>query len=222
MLSDMLGTLVRKIVDSSSEVLRILCDLADKLSGKDDEKWLRALKRFLRKENPWREGFVGLKSLKFVDRNIRVETNSFKSEGIFGGVSTRFLNEESNNHVSIMLMELPREVPAFRGSLAKIELIEEMHDSVILANSGGLKPFSVKEFFAVIRHFVLTQRDGESGVLSTNGFYNVFYVQWSLEKATQITSVRVCWLTNNRGWGFRVDNLDDRGLSSSDCVFFLN
>ncbi len=46
----MLGKVVRKLVTLPTRVLRPVCDLLEKLS---DEVWVEALKRFLRKENPW-------------------------------------------------------------------------------------------------------------------------------------------------------------------------
>ncbi|MDR3559229.1 MAG: hypothetical protein P4L62_01740 [Candidatus Pacebacteria bacterium] len=52
-MKDMLGTLVRKIVDLPLDVIRVLCDLVEKLSGEAGQQWLAELKNFLRKENCW-------------------------------------------------------------------------------------------------------------------------------------------------------------------------
>ena len=47
---DMLGIVVRKLVTLESSTLGVVCDLLEKLS---DPMWIKALKKFLRKENPW-------------------------------------------------------------------------------------------------------------------------------------------------------------------------
>lgn len=52
MSSDMLGTIVRKLVTLSVETHGVVVDLLVKL---EDPEWLAATKRFLRKENPWPE-----------------------------------------------------------------------------------------------------------------------------------------------------------------------
>lgn len=52
MSKDMLGIAIRKLVTLPNNVLGIVCDLLEKLS---DPEWVMALKKFLRKENPWPE-----------------------------------------------------------------------------------------------------------------------------------------------------------------------
>ena len=53
MSNDMLGTLVGGIVGLPVQMIGTLYDLVKKLGGEDGWVWLSALKRFLRKENPW-------------------------------------------------------------------------------------------------------------------------------------------------------------------------
>lgn len=53
MSKDMLGALIRKIVDLPVEMLGVICDLVEKLSGEAGQEWLVELKKFLRKENCW-------------------------------------------------------------------------------------------------------------------------------------------------------------------------
>ncbi|MFH0891374.1 MAG: hypothetical protein V1867_01185 [Candidatus Falkowbacteria bacterium] len=66
MTKDMLGAVVRKIVDLPMEALGTICDLAEKLSGEGGREWLGELKKFLRKEKCWismvRETFLRLVS----------------------------------------------------------------------------------------------------------------------------------------------------------------
>jgi hypothetical protein len=52
-MKDMLGALVRKIIDLPLEMLGALCDLVEKLSGEASQKWFTELKKFLRKEKCW-------------------------------------------------------------------------------------------------------------------------------------------------------------------------
>lgn len=53
MVKDMLGALIRKIVDLPLEMLKVIYDLVEKLSGEAGQEWLTELKKFLRKENCW-------------------------------------------------------------------------------------------------------------------------------------------------------------------------
>ncbi|MBU4142712.1 hypothetical protein KJ590_01785 [Patescibacteria group bacterium] len=53
MVKDMLGALIRKIVDLPLEMLNVIYDLSEKLSGEAGQEWLTELKKFLRKENCW-------------------------------------------------------------------------------------------------------------------------------------------------------------------------
>lgn len=59
-MKDMLGTLVRRIVNLPLEMLGTICDLIEKLSSEAGQQWLAELKKFLRKENCW-TGIVAIK-----------------------------------------------------------------------------------------------------------------------------------------------------------------
>jgi hypothetical protein len=52
-MKDMLSVLIRKIVNLPLEMLGVLCDLSDKLSGEAGQEWFAELEIFLRKENCW-------------------------------------------------------------------------------------------------------------------------------------------------------------------------
>lgn len=58
MQKDMLGQVVQKLVKLSEDLLGIVFDLLEKLLGPDTMMWTMALKRFLRKENPWLVGIM--------------------------------------------------------------------------------------------------------------------------------------------------------------------
>jgi len=53
MSKDILGDAVKKIVEIPVRMLGAICDLAEKLCGRDGERWFTELKRFLRKEKCW-------------------------------------------------------------------------------------------------------------------------------------------------------------------------
>ena len=67
MSKDMLGIAVRKLVTLPIQILGIVCDLLEKLS---DPEWVEALRKFLRKQNPWPE----------VWKTIQIETYSSIAE----------------------------------------------------------------------------------------------------------------------------------------------
>jgi hypothetical protein len=54
---NMLGALIKEIVDLRPETLGVICDLVEKLSGKAGQEWFANLRKFLRKEKCW-TGFV--------------------------------------------------------------------------------------------------------------------------------------------------------------------
>ena len=53
MSKDILGSVVRKIVEVPAEMLGAICDLLEKLSGESGREWFVELKKFLRKEQSW-------------------------------------------------------------------------------------------------------------------------------------------------------------------------
>lgn len=90
MVKDMLGALMRKIVDLSLEMLKVIYDLVEKLSGEAGQEWLAELKKFLRKENCW----TGVKDTVQQAKNIfclivgqHKNTEEAVSAGKYDGVS---------------------------------------------------------------------------------------------------------------------------------------
>jgi hypothetical protein len=53
MSNDMLGNIIRKLVEIPISHLGVIFDLFEKLTGKESKSWTEALKKFLRGENPW-------------------------------------------------------------------------------------------------------------------------------------------------------------------------
>ncbi len=52
-MKDMLGVLIRKIVDLPLEMLGVICNLVEKLLSKAGQEWFAELEKFLRQENCW-------------------------------------------------------------------------------------------------------------------------------------------------------------------------
>lgn len=88
---DMLGLVVRKLVNMPLEVLGIVCDFLDKLSNPE---WVEATKRFLRKENPWPifelkvwktlgpSGFIKAKQYREALKDGGHKVSDYASEGL--------------------------------------------------------------------------------------------------------------------------------------------
>jgi hypothetical protein len=88
MTKDILGQVVKKIVDLPSEMLGVIYDLAEKFSGESGFEWLTELKKFLRKEKCWVDTlleFLGIRILpatteKFIAREKFVKDISDDAE----------------------------------------------------------------------------------------------------------------------------------------------
>jgi hypothetical protein len=65
MSKDILGSVVQKIVKTPAEMLGVICDLLEKLSGEFGREWFIELKKFLRKEQSW-VGVVEEKILRLI------------------------------------------------------------------------------------------------------------------------------------------------------------
>ncbi|MDZ7798600.1 MAG: hypothetical protein U5L76_03185 [Patescibacteria group bacterium] len=77
---DMLGIAVRKLVTLPNETLGSVCDLLEKLS---DPQWVRALKKFLRKENPWEAPrFSVFKTIKLGNKDTESLQRAIKNAGM--------------------------------------------------------------------------------------------------------------------------------------------
>ena len=198
MSEDMLGALVRKLVDLPLEILGTLYDLLEKMSGESREVWFTALRRFLRKENPWGGVRLAPTHLKLVGRDIRFKTKPFEKNSFFrtdGSPRLYFWP----NFTNWVLPAIPKTIPALGIALMKTKLMKSMYDSGILTGLGNPKPFTPSEFAAIIRHLLRGQPKGEEGTLLTNGYANIFYVQ--LED-NRVVAVHVFWHAGFRDWNF--------------------
>jgi len=79
-MENILGRLLKLIADLPSEVLVVLCDLAEKLSGKSWREWLAELKKFLRKEPCWIRQAIVWQTWKTIKIGTHQDIKSLKAD----------------------------------------------------------------------------------------------------------------------------------------------
>lgn len=118
-----------------------------------------------------------LDRLVLIQNDIMVVTEQFAKNSFFttsGSVKLLF----GEGFSKLILDDVPDIVPAFLGKLigTRIMSTKGMYDSDILYELGYPKPFSPREFTAIVHDFIIKQPNGEEGILPRNGFPNIFYV----------------------------------------------
>lgn len=200
MSKDMLGIAVRKLVTLPGEVLGIVCDLLEKLS---DPEWVKALKRFLRKENPWANAaanlleFVGTvvvsaTTSKFVAKDkFKVDTSdsaSVKISYLGNNFRERFLGKTED--------------PITEQTLHYAKLRQSSVDDPIIAELGGEE--KAETTLSAMFSLMELQGHGQDGVLLTNGYANVFYIR---DINGVLCAVRVHWYGG--GWDVDAYSIED-------------
>ena len=101
MAKDMLGVLIRKIVDLSLGALNVIYDLVEKLSGEAGQEWFAELKKFLRKENCW-TGVIN-KFLKLISSGENLVLDPVdgretltEAKDVFSYIDSNFKNWDAN------------------------------------------------------------------------------------------------------------------------------
>ena len=105
-----------------------------------------------------------------------------------GGVNIHWIGFNTN-----ILHKVEENVPA--ADLMLFVLRESSRDIPIIAELGGEEIKEVK--LAQIWELLKRQARGESGVLLTNGFANIFYVR---DVNGELWAVGVCWRSTTHGW----------------------
>ncbi len=86
-MSDMLGSIVKNVVQLPVAMLTVLYDLIEKLSGEAGQEWLAELKKFLHKENCW----IGVEAkkviLKLISGNEQLIIDAADGTEIVAGAS---------------------------------------------------------------------------------------------------------------------------------------
>ena len=181
----------------------------NKLGGKD------GVEAFLRGDLVVKAVEGALRYLKLAAKDIVVKTVVVAKATLFGkkaSVKTYL----GSNFESWVFPEIPDEIPAFDGKLQKTQLTKNMNDTAIQAELGQPKPHTVVEFIAIIIHLLSKQAKGEEGMLLTNGYANIFYVQLA---DSRVVAVGVYWDADGRGWCFNADGLGGGTWGGGDVVF---
>ena len=202
----MLGKMVRLIMDMP-EFWGILCDLSEKLHGKDGKLWRDALRNFLRKEPCWSNGqvaqvtepkptpsilelvstvVVSATTSKFIAKDkFMINTNrdaSVKISSICGIFTNRFLSGAGKI-----------EDPISEQTLRYHKLREMSTDRMFITELGG--EAKVETNLSVMFSFMEKPKNGEDDVLLNNDCANIFYIR---DQNSVLSVVYLFW--TNDGW----------------------
>ena len=125
---NMLGEVVRKIVDLPLETLGVIYDLLEKSSGEARQEWLEELKKFLRKENCW-TSFNQSKKTKFpifadYAKSIEELVLLGKYDSVGVGLTTKNFPTKRTGKAKMKVEFVPFDRSTF--SLGAIEKIDKM------------------------------------------------------------------------------------------------
>lgn len=157
----------------------LLLDLIEKLSGEQGEEWHEALRKFLRKENPWAEvEKVVVALLKLVKTVELPAIGAFKPEDHIKVTPERerktaklVIGYVSDNAKACMKGRLePEEAEA---TIRVHELCQASVDGPILAELGENIKTGLNRMFQMMEK----QGRGQEGDLLTNGCANIFYIE---------------------------------------------
>lgn len=174
MSKDMLGTVVRKLVTLPAASLGIVCDLLEKLA---DQEWTEALKRFLRKENPWDEAAKVVSSLELVTTVVTPAIATFRALDHFkvdtaGEVKIGYLGD---NFCRFFLSGDGKiETDIVEATLRVHRLAKSSVDGPIIAELGG--EHLAETTLAQMWELMKAQGHGQRGNLLAN-YANIFYIR---------------------------------------------
>lgn len=162
-------------------------DLLEKLSGEEGEEWLGALKKMLRKQNPWDEKKSSLLarvcSVSVPDiPNFVMDEVSQKKANI-GWLGINFLYDFFGK----------TEEGVAQAQLALHRLKKNSLDKPILARLGDKAEISLAQFIGLIEK----QAKGREGVLLVNGYANIAYIG---DKNGVIWAVSARWYSGRGYW----------------------
>lgn len=213
MSKDMLGPVVRGLVNVPREAHGTLIDLFEKLAGQKGEAWLEnlnELKKLLRK------GCVAKPTYKVL-RPVApksTEPRPFKAnETFFSKSSGVKMVPHGSNFTAWFTGKAEENIPT--GDLVPFVLTEYAYDNEIVANLGGEE--KAETTLGEIWRLLERQANGEEGVLLTNGYANIFYVR---DVNGVLRAVDVLW--RGGGWNAYALALGGGGWSGGDRVFSRN
>ena len=195
------------------------------LAGDDGDVWEGALKKFLRKENPWPQDLVLTDKGIEMSPSGEVVVSSRQALLTPQGTTTVTLAEEhhpgkfymtrgglwvSNDFLSLVVARSKKSESGKSFNLQHATLARGAIDQKIEAELSTTHLFDETDVCAVIAGLIAKQSDGEGGTLLYNGSANLFY--------TSSCVVGVCWDAVRRRWD--VDAwLRGDGWRAGDQVF---
>lgn len=199
-MKDMLGVLVRRVVDLHIGMLGVICDLVEKLAGEAGREWLAELKKFLRKEKCWAgvvvetllelvgTVIVPARPLQFVARE-----NFIINTGEDAKVRISFLDD-------IFEKKFLDKIEDWIGEVTfRFHVLKKCSQNIPIINKLGgeeLAETALAEMFGLME----MQPNGEDGALLTNGYVNIFFIR---DSGFVLWAVTCCW--HNDGWDVRTD-----------------
>jgi hypothetical protein len=149
------------------DVLGPLTDFFTKLLSKDGPKWLCEFKKFLRKERVWAQEILELVGIVKIPATSKFVAKDYFTTSI-KAVKFAWIGDNFKQHFLHKVEEPQGEMELRVSQLKKNSL-----DKPILAELGD----KAETTLSAIWELLTKQPNGESGVLLTNGYANIFYVR---------------------------------------------
>jgi len=181
---------VRKLVTLESSVLGAVCDLLEKLS---DPEWVTALKRFLRKENPWGE------VTKLLKRVTSVNVGGFQRFVAKDHLESANVGYTNDNFNQFFLNKVEENVGGI--TIAVHRLKRNSLDFPILSELSDHAKISLAYFFELLKK----QSKGKPGPLLTNGCANIAYIM----SDGKLWAVQARWVEVDRYWHVYARSVED-------------
>lgn len=194
-----------------SDVTGPVNDLLTKLAGDDGADWLKGLKKFLRKENPWKPlKAIKSKLLELVSDTEITGLDVFHAVGCFtknnmDGVKFWYFGDNFQEHFLKKVEEgvEPATIKIYR-------LKEDSLDLPIIAALGDNHETKLLHLWELLKK----QPKGEDGVLLTNGYANIFYIR---AINGTLWAVHAYW--GGGGWSVYAHSVGDPdGWSAARCL----
>ena len=149
-----------------------------------------------------------LKKLKVQATSIITEAYSLEKEKFFimgeNGITKMWM---SNEFISRVKNFLPATISAVKNAFDSFDLTENMYDSQIMPELGNPLLPKMSVLIASVASMVAKQSKGETGLLLTNGYANIFYGVSDEDGRTLVLYVS----RYDGKWRWYCSELDERG-----------
>ncbi len=182
----------------------LLLDLIEKLSGEQGEEWYEALRKFLRKENPWIETQKTVMALLRQVKTVELPAiGTFKPANHFkitpererktAEVPVGWMNDDAKCLVKGLIEP---ETP--EATLTIYRLLEASKDDPIIAQlRGDHEVQAILTTWSQMYEMMKAQAHGEEGNLLVNGHANIYYIP---QADGTIWAVCCSWRAHYRCW----------------------